>query len=68
MENYKFFDAPVGLIFVMDRMMQIGQYVDLGMYMQNIMLLAESQGIQTVQKQTHVFRSVYITTMILFMF
>ncbi|MEH6547701.1 MAG: nitroreductase family protein, partial [Sneathiella sp.] len=38
--NFRFFDAPVGIFFVMHRQMEIGQYADLGMFMQNVMLLA----------------------------
>jgi len=46
-KNYEFFDAPVGMFFVMDRQMEIGQYTDLGMFMQNIMLLARDKGLHT---------------------
>ncbi|MEH6477874.1 MAG: nitroreductase [Sneathiella sp.] len=46
-KNYEFFDAPVGLFFVMERDMEIGQYTDLGMFMQNIMLLARDKGLHT---------------------
>jgi hypothetical protein len=35
-----FFGAPVGLFFAIDRQMEPGQWANLGMYMQSIMLLA----------------------------
>lgn len=49
--NFRFFDAPVGLFFVMHRQMEIGQYVDLGMFMQNIMLLACEAGLDTCPQE-----------------
>ncbi|MFE4082548.1 nitroreductase [Paenarthrobacter sp. YIM B13468] len=45
--NYHFFDAPVGLIFTMDRVMGRGSFLDYGMFMQNIMLLARAHGLHT---------------------
>src|SRR6185436_1731492 len=36
--NYLFFDAPVGLIFTIDRVMQQGSWLDFGMFLQNIMV------------------------------
>ena len=38
--NYRFFDAPVGLIFHMDRALQTGSFLDMGMFMENVMLAA----------------------------
>jgi nitroreductase len=38
--NYTFFDAPVGLIFTIDRIMQQGSWFDYGMFVQTIMLAA----------------------------
>lgn len=45
--NYHFFDAPVGLIFTIDRVMGRGSLLDYGMFLQNIMLLARSRGLHT---------------------
>lgn len=45
--NYKFFDAPVGLIFTIDTLMEQGSYLDYGMFLQNIMLLAKARGLDT---------------------
>ncbi|HUJ02248.1 MAG TPA: nitroreductase [Rhizomicrobium sp.] len=49
--NWEFFGAPVGLIFTMDRQMQEGQWADLGMFMQNIMLLAREKGLHTCPQE-----------------
>jgi nitroreductase len=45
--NFEFFGAPVGLFFAIDRIMQPGQWAELGMYMQSVMLLARAQGLDT---------------------
>ncbi len=45
--NYQFFGAPVGLIFVIDRVMARGGILDYGMFMQNVMLAAKARGLDT---------------------
>ena len=45
--NYKFFDAPVGLMFTLDRVMGRGSLVDYGMFMQNLMVGARGHGLHT---------------------
>ncbi len=45
--NYQFFDAPVGLIFTIDRVMQQGSWLDYGMFLQNIMVAARGRGLDT---------------------
>lgn len=45
--NYTFFDAPVGLIFTVDRMMEQGSWLDYGMFLQNIMIAARGRGLDT---------------------
>ena len=45
--NYAFFDAPVGLIFTIDRVMQQGSWLDYGMFLQNVMLAAKARGLDT---------------------
>jgi nitroreductase len=45
--NFSFFDAPVGLIFTVDRRMSRSSWVDYGMFMQNIMLAARARGLDT---------------------
>ena len=45
--NYQYFDAPVGLVFTMDRVMGRGSLLDYGMFMQNIMIAARAHGLDT---------------------
>ncbi len=45
--NYAFFDAPVGLIFTIDRVMQQGSWLDYGMFLQNVMVAARARGLDT---------------------
>jgi len=45
--NFKFFDAPVGLMFTLDRVMGRGSLVDYGMFLQTIMLAARAKGLHT---------------------
>ena len=45
--NYSFFDAPVGLMFTIDRVMQQGSWLDYGMFLQNIMVSARARGLDT---------------------
>lgn len=49
--NYRFFDAPVGMIFTMERRMQEGQWADLGMFMQSLMLAAVEEGYATCPQE-----------------
>jgi len=45
--NFRFFDAPVGLFFTIDRVMGRGSLVDCGMFLQNIMVAARAHGLHT---------------------
>lgn len=45
--NYRFFDAPVGLMFTLDRVMGRGSLVDYGMFLQTLMLAARGHGLHT---------------------
>jgi len=45
--NYRFFDAPVGLMFTLDRVMGRGSLLDYGMFMQNFMVAARGHGLHT---------------------
>lgn len=45
--NYRFFDAPVGLIFTVDRVMQAGSLMDYGMFLQSVMVAARARGLDT---------------------
>ena len=46
-KNYDFFDAPVGLIFTIDRVMGTGSLLDYGMFLQNVMVAARARGLDT---------------------
>ncbi|HRK70518.1 MAG TPA: nitroreductase [Micropepsaceae bacterium] len=50
-KNFEFFGAPVALFFTIDRIMQQGQWADLGMFMQSIMLLAREHGLHTCAQE-----------------
>ncbi len=45
--NFRFFDAPVGLMFTVDRVMGRGSLVDYGMFLENVMLAARARGLHT---------------------
>lgn len=45
--NYRFFDAPVGLMFTIDRVMGRGSLLDYGMFLQSIMVAARARGLHT---------------------
>ncbi|MEL6213288.1 MAG: nitroreductase [Pseudomonadota bacterium] len=50
--NFLFFDAPVGLFFVIDRAMGNGQWAHLGMFMQTLALAAEAKGLGTCMQES----------------
>lgn len=45
--NYRFFDAPVGLMFTLERVMGRGSLVDYGMFLQSFMVAARAEGLHT---------------------
>jgi len=45
--NFRFFGAPVGLFFTIDRRLGQGSWIDYGMFLQNVMLAAEARGLAT---------------------
>jgi nitroreductase len=45
--NYRFFDAAVGLLFFNDARLSKGSWVDMGMFIQNVMLAARGHGLET---------------------
>jgi nitroreductase len=51
LRNYEFFGAPIGLFFTMDRDMALGAWLDCGMLMQNVMVLARAYGLETCPQQ-----------------
>ena len=51
MRNFEFFGAPIALFFAIDREMQEGQWSDLGMFIQSIMLLAREEWLHTAPQE-----------------
>ena len=45
--NYRFFDAPVGMMFTIDRIMGQGSWLDFGMFLQSVMVAARGLGLDT---------------------
>jgi len=45
--NYRAFDAPVVLLFFIDKIMEAGSFLDYGMFLQSLMLVAQEQGLAT---------------------
>lgn len=45
--NFTFFDAPVGMIFTIDRRLNKGSWIDHGMFLQSIMIAARGRGLDT---------------------
>ncbi len=49
--NFQFFDAPVGLFFVIDARMGHGQWAHLGMFMLAVALAAQEEGLATCMQE-----------------
>jgi nitroreductase len=45
--NLRFFDAPVALMVTIDRDLEIGSWLDLGMFVQNILIAAQGHGLNS---------------------
>lgn len=45
--HYRFFGAPVGMIFTIDKDMGRGSWLDFGMFLQTIMVAARGHGLDT---------------------
>jgi nitroreductase len=45
--NYRFFDAPVGLFFTVDRQLEQGSLLDYGMFLQSVMIAARARNLRT---------------------
>ena len=45
--NYRAFDAPVMMLFMMDKVMEAGSFMDFGMFLQSVMLSAVAEGLAT---------------------
>ena len=49
--NFRFFDAPVAMFFAIDRQMGLGQWSDLDMFIQSVMLAAREHGLHTAPQE-----------------
>ena len=49
--NFEFFDAPVGLFITIDRGLELGSWLDLGLFLQTLMLAARGRGLDTCPQQ-----------------
>ncbi|MEM9331277.1 MAG: nitroreductase [Pseudomonadota bacterium] len=47
LRNFKFFDAPVGFFITFSRRMSVGSFMDIGMFIQNILVGARGEGLHT---------------------
>ena len=45
--NFLFFGAPVGIIFTISRRLEIGSWLDYGMFLENVMVAARGHGLDT---------------------
>ncbi|HBK08856.1 MAG TPA: nitroreductase [Acetobacteraceae bacterium] len=45
--NFQFFDAPIGLMFTIDRRLATGSWLDYGMFLENVMVAARARGLDT---------------------
>jgi nitroreductase len=45
--NYRFFDAPVGMVFTIDRALKIGSWLDYGCFLENVAVAARTRGLDT---------------------
>ncbi|MCP5153239.1 MAG: nitroreductase [Ectothiorhodospiraceae bacterium] len=45
--NFTFFEAPVGLVLTIERRLNRGSWMDLGMFIQSVMLAARGEGLHT---------------------
>ena len=45
--NYEFFGAPVGLFFTLDRDLEMGSWLDTGMFIEAVMVAARAYGLHT---------------------
>lgn len=47
MQNFEFFGAPAGMFFYIPKVMDKGSWVDMGMFIQSVMLAARGLGLET---------------------
>ena len=47
LRNYEFFGAPIGMIFTLDEDLEIGSWLDLGIFLDAVMIAARGRGLHT---------------------
>lgn len=50
--NFRFFEAPVGIFVFIDRQMGPPQWSDVGMFLQNVFLLSKEYGLDTCAQES----------------
>lgn len=55
LKNYSLFGAPVGLFFTMERRLEMGSWIDIGMLMQNVMIIARTHGLETCPQAAWIY-------------
>ena len=54
-QNYLFFGAPVGLMFTVDRRLEIGSWLDYGYFLEAVSIAARANGLDTCSQQAFAF-------------
>jgi nitroreductase len=54
-QNYLFFGAPVGLIFTVDRRLEIGSWLDYGYFLEAFCVAARANGLDTCSQQAFAY-------------
>jgi len=49
--NFRLFDAPVGIFITIERGLELGSWLDIGLFLQNLMLAARGKGLDTCPQQ-----------------
>lgn len=52
LQNYEFFGAPVGMIFTLDRDMEIGSFLDLGIFLGELVVAVRGLGLDSCLQQS----------------
>ena len=56
-ENWRFFGAPVGLMFSIDSYLEKGSWLDFGMFLQAVMLAARGEGLETCPQAAFAYQA-----------
>jgi nitroreductase len=54
-QNYLFFGAPVGLMFTVDRRLEIGSWLDYGYFLEAVCVAARAHGLDTCSQQAFAY-------------